>query len=86
MHPLSWAVVLAVANVPVYAALGALVFRSRDEFRRAVPFRPAPGFAFLFRGEFRKEWRAELKLALFMIVCAAIVYVEYAGLRGLARP
>lgn len=85
MHPVSWAIVLAVVNIPLYVPVGRIFFASWDDFRRAVRFRPTPGFAFLFRGEFRKEWRADLKLALFMIACAAMVYGEYLGIQALAR-
>lgn len=85
MHPVSWAIVLAVVNIPLYVLLGKIFFGRLDDFRTAVRFRPAPGFAFLFRGEFRKEWRAELRLALFMIACATMVYAEYVGIHALTR-
>ncbi len=85
MHPVSWAIVLAVVNIPLYAAVGMLFFRTWDEFRNAARVRPTPGFAPLFRGEYWKEWRGELKLALFMVACAAMVYGEFLGIQLLAR-
>jgi len=85
MHAVSWAIVLSVVNIPIYALVGAIFFSSLDEFRNALRFRPTPGFAYLFRGESWKDWRAELKLALFMIACAAMVYGEYLGIQALAR-
>ncbi len=85
MHPVSWAIVLAVVNIPLYALVGALFFSSVEEFRNALRFRPTPGFAYLFRGESWKEWRAEIKLALFLIACAAMVYAEYLGIQALVR-
>ncbi len=85
MHPVSWAIVLAVVNIPLYVLVGTIFFRSLDEFRNAVRFRPTPGFAYLFRAESRKEWRAELKLALFTLACAAMVYGEYLGIQVLVR-
>ena len=85
MHPVSWAIVLAVVNVPLYVLLGKIVFGRLGDFRSAVRLRPTPGFAFLFRGEFRQEWRADLKLALFMIACAVMVYGEYVPIRAIAR-
>lgn len=85
MHPLSWAIVLAVVNLPLYVLVGRIFFATWEDFRRAARFRPAQGFAFFFRGDIRKEWRAELKLALFTIACAAMVYVEYLGIQALAR-
>ncbi|MGE5189625.1 MAG: hypothetical protein ACM3NF_06165 [Gemmatimonadota bacterium] len=85
MHPVSWAVVLVVINTPLYVLLGKFFFGTLEVFRSALRFRPTPGFAFLFRGELRPEWRAELKLALFMIACAAAVYGEYLGIQAIAR-
>ena len=85
MHPLSWAIVLAVVNIPLYAVAGRMFFRTWDEFRQAARFRPALGFVSLFRGESRKELAAELKLVLFMVVCAAAVYCEYIGIQALIR-
>ncbi len=85
MHPVSWAIVLAVVSIPLYVLVGRAFFPSLDDFRRAVRFRPTPGIAFFFHGEFRKEWRTDLKLALFMIACAALVYGEYLGIQFLAR-
>ncbi len=85
MRPLSWAIVLAVVNIPLYAFVGRMFFRTWDDFRQAARFRPTPGFAFLFRGEYWKDWRAELKLALFLIACAAMVYGEYMAIQALTR-
>lgn len=85
MHPVSWAVVLAVVNIPLYVLLAKMVFGNLEYFRMAVRLRPTPGFAFLFRGELPPEWRADLKLAFFMIACAAMVYGEYLGIQAIAR-
>ncbi len=85
MHPLSWAIVLSVVNIPVYAAVGRLFFSTVEEFRNAARFRPTPGFALLFRGEYWKDWRSEAKLALFLIACAALVYGEYLGIQAIVR-
>ncbi len=85
MHAVSWAIILAVVNIPLYAAVGMMFFRTWDEFRSAARFRPTPGFALLFRGEYWKDWRAELKLALFLVACVAMVYAEYLGIQLLAR-
>jgi len=85
MHPVSWAIVLSVVNIPIYALVGAIFFRSLEEFRNTMRFRPTPGFAYLFRAESWKDWRAELKLALFLIACAATVYGEYLGIQALVR-
>lgn len=85
MHPVSWAIVLAVVNIPLYVLVGLLFFRTWDEFRNAARFRPTPGFALLFRGEYWRDWRAELKLALFLVACAAMVWCEYLGIQALGR-
>ncbi len=85
MHPVSWAIVLSVVNIPLYVVVGRLFFRTVEEFRNAATFRSTPGFAFLFRGECWKDWRAELKLALFLVACAAMVYSEYLGIQALVR-
>ncbi len=85
MHPVSWAIILSVVNIPLYALLGTVFFSSIEEFRNALLFRSTPGFAYLFRAESWKDWRAELKLALFTITCAAMVYGEYLGIQALGR-
>lgn len=82
MRPLSWAIVLSVVNIPVYVLLARIFFNRWDEVREAARFRPTPGFLFLVRGDF-KDWRAELKLVFFMIVCAAAVYGEYLAIQAL---
>ena len=85
MRPLSWAIVLSVVNIPLYALLARIFFKSWDEVRQAARFRPTPGFLFLFRGEYWKDWRAELKLAFLVIACAASVYGEYLAIQALIR-
>lgn len=85
MRPLSWVIVLAVVNIPLYAFVGRMFFRTLDDFRQAARFRPTPGFAFLFRGEYWRDWRAELKLGCFVLACAAMVYCEYLGIQALTR-
>lgn len=85
MRPLSWAIVLAVVNIPLYVLVGTMFFGTWDSFLQATRFRPSPGFAFLFRWESWKEWRADLKLALFAVACAAMVYGEYLGIQALVR-
>ncbi len=85
MHAVSWAIVLSVVNIPLYAVVGRMFFSTVEEFRNAARFRPTPGFALLFRGEYWKDWRAEVKLALFMVTCAALVYLEYLGIQALVR-
>ncbi len=85
MHPVSWAIILAVVNIPLYVAVGRMFFRTWEEFRNVARFRPTPGFTLLFRGEYWKDWRAELKLALFLMACAAMVYGEYAGIQLLVH-
>ena len=84
MRPLSWAIVLSVVNIPVYALLARIFFKNWGEVRQAARFRATPGFLFLVRGD-GKDWRAELKLVLFMIVCASAVYGEYLAIQALIR-
>jgi hypothetical protein len=69
---------LVVINAPVYVLIGKIVFGTWEDFWEAVRFWFTPDLFSAFMGEFWEDVWAELKLFVFLAVCAGCVYGEYA--------
>jgi len=66
MNTIYW-IALAVMIVPTVFGIGWIIFRSWRGFRESVWFEFIPDFISLFRGELKRDWLAEMKLALFVV-------------------
>jgi hypothetical protein len=61
-------IALALLLAPTLLAIGWLIFRSWDGFREAIWFQFVPDLISLLRGELKRDWMAELKLGLFIVL------------------
>ena len=69
--------VLVAANIPVFVGLGKVMFGSWGDFWECVTFWFQPGWMSAMFGELDKDWWAEVKLVLFLLICAALVGAEH---------
>ena len=70
--------VLAVVNIPVYIIFAQLIFGSWGDFMEAVRLTLQPEIWSLLKGEYWKDWSAELHMSILLIVCVVTVAAEYA--------
>ena len=67
---------LVVVNSPLFMLIGKLLFGDWQKFREAVRFWLTPDFISIFRGEWGDDFFAELKLGIFIAICAGLVIGE----------
>lgn len=70
-------IVLLILNIPLYKAYFRLIFSDSDDFRNSVKYSFTPDLFSLFRGEYRKDRIAEMKLSFFYFLCFITVVVEF---------
>jgi hypothetical protein len=75
-EPARWTI-LAVVNIPVYIGLGSAFFGDFSGFFECIRFWLTPDWVSLFRGEYWEDNWAELKLFVFIALCALLVFWEY---------
>lgn len=76
-HPIAF-IVLIVVNIPLYLLLGKILFSSIEDFWEAVTFWFTPDLFSAIQGQWGDDMWAELKLGLFVGLCIACVYGEFA--------
>jgi hypothetical protein len=54
--------------VPTILGIGWVIFRSWAGFREAVWYEFLPDLISMFRGELKRDWMAEMKLGIFIIL------------------
>ena len=67
MNILYWTSFAAIL-IPTLLALGWLFFRTWNDFVEALWFNLMPDLISLLRGQLNREWMAELKLGIFVIL------------------
>ncbi len=70
------AIVLLVANIPVYKKILRLIFRDREDINDSIKYTFTPDLFSLFKGNYWKDRVGEAKLSLFIFSCVAVVVVE----------
>ncbi len=75
MSTVGW-IILVVVNIPVCWFLGWIVFKTWEEFWDCVKFWLTPDIISLFRGEWIEDQWAEMKLFLWIALCAGAVFAE----------
>jgi hypothetical protein len=70
-------IVLLILNIPIYKAYFRLMFSDSDDFRNSIKYSFTPDLFSLFRGEYRKDRIAEMKLSFFYFLCFITVVVEF---------
>lgn len=67
---------LGVVNTPLYYLLYRLLYQDAQEFLDALYFWLKPDLWSLLDGEYWADFRAEMKLGLFVAVCSGTVMGE----------
>ncbi len=70
------AIVLLVANIPVYKKILRLIFRDRDDINDSIKYSFTPDLFSLFKGNYWKDKVGEAKITAFIFCCVAIVVIE----------
>jgi hypothetical protein len=70
-------IVLLVVNIPAYKAYYRLMFRDAEDFKDSIKYSFTPDLFSLFKGEYRKDRVAEMKLSFFYFLCFATVLIEF---------
>ena len=68
---------LAIVNLPLLLFLGKVLFGGWEGLWNAVKFWITPDVISLFRGEFWKDFDAELYLAFYVFLCVGLIAGEY---------
>jgi len=71
-----WLILIA-ANIPLYLVVGKVFFGSWAEFFDTLRFWLTPDIVSAWRGDYWADNWAELKLFVFMALCAGAVYSEH---------
>lgn len=69
--------ILISANIPVFIGIGWVLFSTWGEFFECVRFWITPDVISWFRGEWVEDWWAEMKLLIWLVMCAGCVAGEY---------
>ena len=75
MNTLYWISLAAVIG-PSILVIGWLIFRSWAGFRESVWYDFMPDIISLLKGELKRDWLSELKVALFVVSCLIVAAME----------
>jgi len=75
MSILGW-IILMAANVPLYGLVGWVIFKEWGEFWECLKYWLTPDIISLLRGEWAQDQWAQMKLFLWLLLCAGAVYGE----------
>jgi hypothetical protein len=75
MSTLGW-IILVVANIPLYWLVGWILFKDWENFWDCLKFWLTPDIISLFRGEWIEDQWAQVKLSLWLVLCAGAVLAE----------
>ena len=75
MSAVGW-IILVAANIPLYWLVGWLLFKDWENFWDCVKFWLTPDIISLFRGEWIEDQWAQVKLSLWLVLCAGAVLAE----------
>ena len=80
--------ILAIVNVPVYLALGRLIFQGWDGFLEALRLWSSVDWWFTLEKEWREDRWGTSKLPVFIVLCVALPVIEYLmfGKSNVVRP
>lgn len=72
--------ILIVVNFPVYRKLMACFVGDTDGLKESLRYLLTPDIVSAFRGEYREDRWATVKICFFVVACILAVAAEYAGL------
>jgi hypothetical protein len=75
MSTVGW-IILMVANLPLYWLVGWVLFKDWDNFWDCIKFWLTPDIISLFRGEWIEDQWAQMKLFVWLTLCAGAVLAE----------
>jgi hypothetical protein len=75
MSTVGW-IILMVANLPLYWLVGWVLFKDWDNFWDCIKFWLTPDIISLFRGEWIEDQWAQMKLFVWLALCAGAVLAE----------
>jgi hypothetical protein len=75
MSTVGW-IILVVANIRLYWLVGWVVFKDWGDFWECVKFWLTPDIISLFRGEWIEDQWAQMKLFVWLALCAGAVLAE----------
>lgn len=76
------AILVVVANVPLYWLMYRILFDDVDELADAIKFWFTPEIISAFRGEHVDDIWAELKLGALVVCSVGLVVLEYIGIQS----
>ncbi len=75
MSTVGW-IILVAANIPLYWLVGWVLFKDWENFWDCLKFWLTPDIISLFRGEWIEDQWAQVKLSLWLVLCAGAVLAE----------
>ena len=71
------AIILLIANIPVYKRIFKLIFKDSNDFNDSIRYSFTPDLFSLFKGNYWKDRAGEAKLSFLIFCCVIIVVVEF---------
>ncbi|WP_242835652.1 hypothetical protein [Ruminiclostridium josui] len=71
------AIILLIANIPVYKKILRCIFRDREDINDAIKYSFTPDLFSLFKGNYWKDKMGEAKISAFVFCCVAVVVIEF---------
>ncbi len=78
-------IILVVINFPVYRFVYRLIFSDPEDFDESIKYSFTPDFLSFFRGKYWQDKWGTFKLRMYILLCLAIVLLEYVLLNETIR-
>lgn len=75
-HSAHW-FILVIINIPVYLALGRMIFKDWGSFLESVRLWSSADWWYTLEKQWREDPRGTAQLPLFLLLCVALVVVEH---------
>lgn len=70
------AILLMVANIPIYKRIFRRIFKDSEDFYDSVKYSFTPNLFSFFKGKYWEDRVGEAKLSFFIFCCIAVVVIE----------
>ncbi|ACL74946.1 hypothetical protein [Ruminiclostridium cellulolyticum] len=70
------AIVLLVANIPVYKKILRIIFRDQEDVNDSIKYSFTPDLFSFFKGNYWKDKIGEAKITAFIFCCVSVVVIE----------
>lgn len=68
---------ILLVNIPIFKRIFKYIFPTKEEFIEALKYSFIPNLYSLFKGNYLKDWAAEMKIFFLWFSCMIIIVVEY---------